>query len=81
VTYFHTWWALRNLAIPKYLSTMNSYEFVDFFHAASSGFFKLIFVSIAKLFDADDRTLGVRGFRELLSGSGIPMKPTRFRRA
>jgi hypothetical protein len=68
--YFHTWWALTSLSKPTYLSTMNNYEFVDFFHAANSGFFKLIFVSIAKLFDADDRTLGVRGFEKVLSASG-----------
>jgi len=52
-SYFHTWWALRNLAMPQYLHTMDHHEYVDFFHASNSGFFTLTFVSLAKIFDTD----------------------------
>lgn len=49
--YFHTWWGLRNIALPKFRATMNRAEFVDFFHLTGSGFLKLTFVSLGKLFD------------------------------
>ena len=68
--YFHTWWALRNLAVPEYLSTMNNTAYIDFFHASNSGFLKLTFISLAKLFDSDDRALGIRGLRRVLEASG-----------
>src|SRR5688572_10747584 len=68
--YFHTWWGLRSLALPQFHSTLNNYTYVDFFHAANSGFLKLTFVSLAKLFDRDDRALGFSRLREVLAASG-----------
>jgi len=68
--YFHTWWALRNLAIPAYLPVMNDYEYIDFFHASNSGFLTLAFVSLSKIFDRDTRAVGMKGLREALAAEG-----------
>lgn len=68
--YFHTWWALRNLAIPAYLPAMNNYEYVDFFHASNSGFLTLTFVSLSKIFDRDTRAVGMKSLREALAAEG-----------
>lgn len=41
--------ALRNLAIPKFLPTMNNLEYVDFFHASSAGHYKLFVLALSKI--------------------------------
>ena len=66
--YFHTWWALRSLAYPDYLPVMNDHAYVDFFHAAHTGFLKLTFISLSKLFDRD--SLGLAALRGLLEAEG-----------
>lgn len=68
--YFHTWWALRSLAIPAYLPAMNVHEYVDFFHACNSGFLTLAFISLSKIFDRDTRTVGIKGLRKALAAEG-----------
>ena len=68
--HFHTWWALRNMAIPEYFDTMNNYEFVDFFHVSNSGNYKLIFISLAKIFDRDSRTAGIVKLKNVLIDEG-----------
>lgn len=67
--HFHTWWALRNLALPDYHSTMNNLEFVDFFHVSNAGNYKLIFIHLAKYFDPDARTSSFRHLKSLLADS------------
>lgn len=66
--YFHTWWALRSLAYPDYLPVMNDHAYVDFFHAAHTGFLKLTFISLSKLFDRE--ALGLGEPRRLLEAEG-----------
>ena len=68
--HFHTWWALRNLALPDHLSTMNNYEYVDFFHISNSGNYNLFFVSLSKIYDRDDRTAGISMLKEELRKAG-----------
>ena len=68
--YFHTWWALRNLALPDFYKTMNNHKFVDFFHVANAGTYNLIFVSMAKFFDRDDRAIGISKLKEKLLEEG-----------
>ena len=72
--YFHTWWGLVNRALPEHASTINDWSYVDFFHAAKSGFFELIFVSLSKLFDRtkfrNQEALGFRRFRKMLKQQG-----------
>lgn len=72
--YFHTWWGLVNRALPEHASTINDLSYVDFFHAANSGFFELIFVSLSKLFDrtksGNQEALGFRRFRKMLKQQG-----------
>jgi len=68
--HFHTWWALRNLALPDHLSTMNNYEYVDFFHISNSGNYNLFFVSLSKIYDRDDRTAGISMLKEELREAG-----------
>lgn len=65
--HFHTWWALRNLALPDFYNTMNDKKYVDFFQAANSGNFKLIFISLAKIFDRDTRVTGFRLLKQRLA--------------
>ena len=70
-TYFHTWWSLANVALPKYRSTMSDDAYVDFFHACSSGFLALTFVSLAKLLDRDPKALGLSQLRSMLTDHGF----------
>ena len=73
--YFHTWWGLVNRALPEHHSTINDWAYVDFFHAANSGFLDLVFVSLSKLFDrtryGDQEALGFQKFREALEQHGF----------
>lgn len=69
--YFHTWWSLAHVALPKYLSTMNEDTYADFFHACRSGFLALTFVSLGKLLDRDSRALGLYRLREVLKSHGF----------
>lgn len=61
--HFQVWWALRNLALPKYLLAMNDLTYVDFFHASNSGHYKLFFLALSKIFDRDSRVAGINGFK------------------
>lgn len=68
--HFQVWWTLRNLALPKYLSTMNNLDYVDFFHASNAGHYKLFLLALAKIFDRDDRVAGLRELRKALRVEG-----------
>ena len=68
--HFHTWWALRSLALPDFYSTMNNHEFVDFFHVSNAGNYELVFIHLAKFFDPDNRTCSYRHLKSLLKDSG-----------
>jgi hypothetical protein len=68
--HFHTWWALRNLALPKFYEAMNDYSYVDFFHASNTGHYKLFFVALAKIFDRDVRVSGISHLRDALRKEG-----------
>lgn len=70
--HFHTWWALRNLAIPQFYETMNDLSHVDFFHASNSGHYKLFFLALSKIFDRDSRVSGISHLRETLRQNGYP---------
>ena len=73
--YFHTWWGLVNRALPEHYSTMTDLAYVDFFRAARSGYFELVFVSLSKLFDrarsGNQEALGFHKFREALVQQGF----------
>ena len=73
--YFHTWWGLVNRALPEHHSTINDWAYVDFFHAANSGFLDLAFVSLSKLFDRTNskhpEVLGLKKFQEALNEHGF----------
>lgn len=64
--HFQIWWALRNLALPKYYQTMSQLRYVDFFHAANSGHYVLFFLHLSKIFDRDSRVAGVAELRRTL---------------
>ncbi len=68
--HYQVWWALRNRALPKYLDAMNDYEYVDFFHAASSGHYTLFLLSLSKIFDRDTRVAGIRELKRGLRAEG-----------
>ena len=68
--HFQVWWALRNLALPKYLPTMNDTNYVDFFHASNSGHYKLFFLALSKIFDRDSRVAGISELKRALRSEG-----------
>jgi len=47
-------------AIENYLNDMDDYRYADYFLAANSGNYKLMFIETACLFDSGDRTQCVR---------------------
>ena len=68
--HFQVWWALRNLAIPKYLPVMNDGSYVDFFHASNSGHYKLFFLALSKIFDRGTRGAGISELKRALRSEG-----------
>jgi len=68
--HFHTWWALRNLALPDFYEAMNDYTYVDFFHASNSGHYKLFFLALSKIFDRDSRVSGISHLKDALRQDG-----------
>lgn len=68
--HFQVWLALRNLAIPRFLPTMNNLEYVDFFHASNAGHYKLFLLALSKIFDRDTRVSGLRELRRALNDEG-----------
>lgn len=73
LAYYQIWFTLRGegKAIDKYLSDMNDYRYVDFFHAAGSGNYKLMFIETACLFDSDERTHNIRVLKALMAQNGL----------
>ena len=68
--FFHTWWALVGIAMPEHRATMGNHAYVDFFHACRAGFLTLVFVSLGRLLDHDQRSLGLKRLREVLVEHG-----------
>src|SRR6478672_3133902 len=68
--HFQVWWALRNLALPKYYPAMNKADYVDFFQASNSGHYKLFLLALAKIFDRDDRVAGISELKRALREAG-----------
>ena len=66
--HFQVWWALRNLAIPQYLATMDDHA--DFFIASSVANYKSFFLALSKIFDRDIRVSGVSNLKEALRTEG-----------
>lgn len=69
--HFQVWWALRNLALPKYHATMSEFRYVDFFHAANSGHYVLFFLYLSKIFDRDPRVAGIAELKRSLVSEGF----------
>ncbi len=67
--YFHTWWALFGVAMPEHRATMGNVAYVDFFQACK-GFLTLVFVSLGRLLDHDQRSLGLKRLHEVLVEHG-----------
>lgn len=68
--HYQVWWALRNLALPKYLPAMNNPNYVDFFHASNSGHYVLFFLALSKIFDRDKRVAGISELKRALRTEG-----------
>ena len=73
LAHYQIWFTLRGKgkAIDKYLDDMNDCRYVDFFHAANSGNYKLMFIETACLFDSDDRTHNIRALKSLMSKNSL----------
>ena len=68
LAHYQIWFTLRGKgkAIDEYLDDMNDYRYVDFFHAANSGNYKLMFIETSCLFDSDDRTHNIRSLKSAM---------------
>ena len=67
--FFHTWRALdsaRGEARLRY--TMNNHHYVDFFRVAIVGSFRLIFVSLGKIYDKRSDSINLKYLANCLSG-------------
>lgn len=51
---------------------MAHWEFVDFFHAASPGYFTLFMLALGKMFDTEVRSAGFQSLRTSLEQEGKP---------
>lgn len=73
LAHYQIWFTLRGKgkAIDEYLDDMDDYRYVDFFHAANSGNYKLMFIETACLFDSDDRTHNIRALKSLIKNNGL----------
>ena len=65
-SHFHTWWTLRTLGRPEYQDVMNDDRYADFFNVSISGHYKLIFASLARVFDRYSSVAGVAKLKLLL---------------
>ena len=64
--HFQVWWVLRSLALPDYYDTMNEHRYVDFFHASNSGHYKLFYIALSKIYDRNERAVGIRELKKKL---------------
>lgn len=70
-SYFQIWWVLNNRAyFLDYASTMEHWEYSDFFVAASPGYFTLFVLALGKMFDRDERSAGFYSLRSALEQEG-----------
>ena len=73
MAHYQIWFTLRGVgkAIESHLDDMNDLRYVDFFHAANSGNYKLMFIETACLFDSDDRTQSIKSLKLLMRENGL----------
>ena len=71
--HYQIWFTLRGngKAIDTYLDDMNDSRYVDFFHAANIGHYKLMFIEAGCIFDTDDRTNRLRKLKDLMNENGL----------
>ncbi len=72
LAHYQIWFALRGKgnAIDTHYDVMNDYRYVDYFHAANSGHYKMMFIEVGCLFDSDDRASSFRVLRGMLEEAG-----------
>lgn len=80
LAHYQIWFTLRGKgkAIEEYLDDMNDYRYVDFFHAANSGNYKLMFIETSCLFDSDGRTHNIRALKSAMIKNGLNELADRF---
>jgi len=80
LAHYQIWFTLRGngKAIDTHLNDMNDYRYVDFFHAANSGNYKLMFIEIAALFDSDTNTNNIRTLKEQMYNNDLSELADKF---
>ena len=80
LAHYQIWFTLRgkDKAIEEYIDGMNDYRYVDFFHAANSGNYKLMFIETSCLFGSDDRTHNIRSLKSVMIKNGLAELADRF---
>ena len=73
MAHYQIWFTLRGdgKAIKTHLDDMNDFRYVDFFQAANSGNYKLMFIEAACLFDSDNRTQSIKNLKLLMRENGL----------
>lgn len=80
LAHYQIWFTLRGKgkAIEEYIDDMNDYRYVDFFQAANSGNYKLIFIETSCLFDSDERTHNIRTLKTAMIENDLTELAERF---
>ncbi|MGF6575180.1 hypothetical protein ABH945_007309 [Paraburkholderia sp. GAS333] len=70
--HYQIWFTLRGegKALHEYYPDMGDYRYVDFFHASNAGHYKLMFIELGCLFDADSRASSMRNLKRVLVAAG-----------
>ena len=63
---YQIWSALRQDAFPDHVETLKRPDYYAFFSTSSSAHFKLIFISLGKIFDSNSRTSGIETLKKAL---------------
>ena len=66
---YQIWSALRQDAFPDYEETLRQPDYYAFFSASSSAHFKLIFISLGKIFDSRAGTSSIEDLKKALKKS------------
>lgn len=73
MAHYQIWFTLRGKekAIKNHFDDMDDHRYVDFFLAANSGNYKLMFIETACLFDSDPKTHNIRSLKTLLNNNDL----------
>ncbi len=80
LAHYQIWFTLRGKgkALDEYFEDMDDDRYVDFFHAANSGNYKMMFIETSCLFSSDGRTHNIRALKSTMINNGLSELAKRF---